>query len=306
MGSTEDGCGSAPIAHPLGTAYLDGLLALSRSANWNQDADDWRHMLSAGRGWGLSAPDGTLLASTVALPYRACDGGEPFAWVSMVLVLPGQRRRGFASRLLREALAWLDAQGLTPVLDATPDGHPVYLREGFVDTWAFARHARAGGAPADAPRAAPPPGVRIEPLRDAHWPALLALDAPAFGGDRTALLHALAARLPAAAHVALAGGTVVGYVLGRPGRVATQVGPLVAAEAASGVALLDAALATVPGPAFVDVPDAQPRIRDALAARGFAFQRPFTRLVHPGRHAAPPPAPGDASQVRLVAGPELG
>ena len=30
--------------------YLDGLLALSRSANWNQDADDWRHMLSAGRG----------------------------------------------------------------------------------------------------------------------------------------------------------------------------------------------------------------------------------------------------------------
>jgi GNAT superfamily N-acetyltransferase len=308
MGSTEDGCGSAPIAHPLGTAYLDGLLALSRSANWNQDADDWRHMLSAGRGWGLSAPDGTLLASTVALPYRACGGIEPFAWVSMVLVLPGQRRRGFASRLLREALAWLDAEGLTPVLDATPDGHPVYRREGFVDTWAFARHARASAAPPDTPRSAAPPGVRIEPLRDGHWPALLALDAPAFGGDRAALLHALAARLPAVAHVALAGGTVAGYVLGRPGRVATQVGPLVAADAAIGLALLDAALAAVAGPVFVDVPDAQPPIRDALAARGFAFQRPFTRLVHPGRHAAtaPPRAPGDPSQVRLVAGPELG
>ena len=146
MGSTEDVAGPEPIAHPLGTAYLDGLLALSRSANWNQDADDWRHMLSAGRGWGLSAPDGTLLASTVALPYRARGGSDPFAWVSMVLVLPGQRRRGFASRLLREALAWLDAEGLTPVLDATPDGHPVYRREGFVDTWAFARHARAHGA----------------------------------------------------------------------------------------------------------------------------------------------------------------
>ncbi len=306
MASTEDGGAPEPIAHPLGTAYLDGLLALSRSANWNQDADDWRHMLSAGRGWGLSAPDGTLLASTVALPYRACGGGEPFAWVSMVLVLPGHRRRGFASRLLREALGWLDAEGLTPVLDATPDGHPVYRREGFVDTWAFARHARAGAAPAGTPRAAPPAGVRIEPLHEAHWPALLAIDGPAFGGDRAALLRALAARRPTIAHVALSDGGLAGHVLGRPGRVATQVGPLVAADAATAVALLDAALAAVPGPAFVDVPDAQPEVRDALAARGFAFQRPFTRLVHPGRHRSAPPAPGDASSVRLVAGPELG
>lgn len=306
MASTEEDGAPGPIAHPLGTAYLDGLLALSRSANWNQDADDWRHMLSAGRGWGLSAPDGTLLASTVALPYRAVGEGPSFAWVSMVLVLPGQRRRGFASRLLREALAWLDEQGLTPVLDATPDGHPVYRREGFVDTWAFARYARAGAAPAGAPGAAAPQGVRIEPLREAHWPALRALDAPAFGGDRAALLGALAARRPAVAHVALAGDALAGYVLGRPGRVATQIGPLVATDAATGVALLDAALAAVPGPVFVDVPDAQPQQREALAARGFTVQRPFTRLVHPGRHAAAPPAPGDASIVRAVAGPELG
>jgi GNAT superfamily N-acetyltransferase len=308
MASTETGAGDRPepIAHPLGTAYLDGLLALSRSANWNQDADDWRHMLSAGRGWGLSAPDGTLLASTVALPYRACGAGEPFAWVSMVLVLPQHRRRGFASRLLREALVWLEAERLTPVLDATPDGHPVYRLEGFVDTWGFARHARAGAAPAGTPCAAAPAGVRIEPLRDAHWPALLALDATAFGGDRAALLRALAARLPGVAHVALAGDALVGYVLGRPGRVATQVGPLVATDRAVGVALLDAALAAVPGPAFCDVPDAQPEVRDALAARGFAFQRPFTRLVHPGRRGSAPPAPGDASVVGLVAGPELG
>ncbi len=79
-----------------------------------------------------------------------------------------------------------------------------------------------------------------------------------------------------------------------------------AADAASGVALLDAALAGAPGPVFVDVPDAQAAMRDALAVRGFVFQRPFVRLVHPGRHGSAPVAPGDASIVRLVAGPELG
>jgi ribosomal protein S18 acetylase RimI-like enzyme len=105
----------------------------------------------------------------------------------MVLVLPQCRGRGHASRLLREALAWLSARGLVPVLDATPAGHSVYRREGFVDTWGLARHARDGGAPA--PRAALPEGLRIEPLQDAHWPGLRALDAPAMrhpGGAPTA------------------------------------------------------------------------------------------------------------------------
>jgi hypothetical protein len=158
----------------------------------------------------------------------------------------------------------------------------------------------------DAPHATAPADVRIEPLLDAHRGALLALDARAFGGDRGALLGALAARLPAAARVALRGDAVVGFALGRPGRVATQLGPLVATDAATAVALLDAALDAVTGPVFVDVPDAQPAMREALAARGFSFQRPFVRLVHPGRRAAAPDAPGDASIVRLVAGPELG
>ncbi|MCX7231401.1 MAG: GNAT family N-acetyltransferase [Burkholderiales bacterium] len=304
MAATEDG--PAVLAHPLDPERLDGLLALSGAAGWNQDADDWAHMLAAGRGWGLSQADGTLVASTVVLPYGPADGlGGGFAWVSMVLVLPQCRGRGHASRLLREALGWLSARGLVPVLDATPAGHPVYRREGFVDAWALARHAREGGAPA--PRAAVPEGLRIEPLREAHWAALQALDAPAFGGDRSALLRALGARAPRLAHVALRDGAVTGYVLGRPGRGATQLGPLVATDAATGVALLDAALAAAPGRVLADAPDRQDAMHAALRARGFAVQRPFTRMLHAGdAPAAQARAPGDPSTLRLIAGPELG
>ncbi|RPH46828.1 MAG: N-acetyltransferase [Burkholderiales bacterium] len=314
MAPTDPAEAGAVRAHGLEARHLGGLLALSGAAGWNQDADDWAHMLSSGRGWGLSAADGTLVASTVVLPYGSGFGtgtgtdmsmGGGFAWISMVLVLPSCRGRGFASRLLAEALDWLDARHLVPVLDATPAGHPVYRRQGFVDTWGLARFAREPAAAASV--AAPPAGVRIEPLADAHWPGILALDAPAFGADRHILLRALAARAPDLAHVATYGGSVSGFVLGRPGRDATQLGPLVASRAEVGIALLDAALAAVPGRVFADVPDAQQAMREALGARGFRVQRPFTRLVCPGEAAAADVrAPGDPTTLRLIAGPELG
>jgi GNAT superfamily N-acetyltransferase len=306
MAATDAGGADALRAHALHPGHLDGLLALSEAAGWNQDADDWRHLLAAGRGRGLSRADGTVVASTVALPYGAADGtGRAFAWIGMVLVLPTCRGQGLASHLMREVLEWLATERLVPVLDATPAGYPVYRRQGFVDAWSLARHVREAGP--SGPFAAPPAGLRIVPLDDTHWPQVQALDAPAFGGDRLALLRALARRAPALARVAVAGETVRGVVLGRPGRTAMQIGPLVAPQAEIGIALLDAALAAAPGRVFADAPDAQGAMRDALDARGFRLQRPFTRLVHPGdAPTADVQAPGDPATLRLIAGPELG
>jgi GNAT superfamily N-acetyltransferase len=284
MASTE------PHEHALGTAQLDGCLALSRAAGWNQNAADWTLMLEAGRGWGLTLGDGTLVASTLVLPYRG------FAWVSMVLVLPAHRRKGYASRLLRRALAELKAGGLTPMLDATPAGRAVYLQEGFGDRWGFRRYQLQS-----APRAAVDRAAQVRPLADDDWRSLLALDAQAFGASREALLRALAARLPQAALVLVREGAVRGYLLGRDGREASQLGPLVADEPETAVALLATALARVARPLYLDAADHAGLLVAWLEAQGFVAQRPFTRMVH-GDAAAP----GDASKVMLVAGPELG
>jgi len=284
MASTE------PLEHALDQAQLDGCLALSCAAGWNQNAADWRLMLEIGRGWGLTLADGTLVASTLVLPYRG------FAWVSMVLVHSAQRRRGYAARLLRRALADLAAGGLTPVLDATPAGRVVYLAEGFRDTWGFKRYALQARLAAADDRAA---GVR--PLAAEDWSQVLALDVQAFGASREPLLRALAARLPAAALVLERGGAVRGYLFGRDGREACQLGPLVADGAASAIALLGAALPRVSAPLYLDAADHAAPLVGWLAARGFVVQRPFTRMVHGGGDA-----PGDASTVMLVAGPELG
>jgi len=280
MGSSE---------HALGEAQLAACLALSQAAHWNQNAADWRLMLGIGRGWGITLDDGTLAASTVVLPY----GG--FAWISMVLVLPQHRRRGYASRLLGTALADLQRRALTPILDATPAGREVYVQAGFRDTWGFRRFQLQEF------RSVPEPAPGVRPLRESDWEALLALDAKAFGASRERLLRALALRLPQAALVAEERGALAGFLLGRDGREARQLGPMVARTSAAARALLAAALAAVRAPLYLDVVDREPGITAWLESLGFAFQRPFTRMVH-----GAPAAPGEAGLVFCPAGPELG
>ncbi|HEY3074546.1 MAG TPA: GNAT family N-acetyltransferase [Burkholderiales bacterium] len=275
---------TASTEHALGPQHVAGCFALSKAANWNQNEADWRLMLAMGHGWGISLDDGTLAASTLVLPY-----GE-FAWISMVLVLPTQRRKGHASRLLRVAIADLTSKRMTPILDATPAGREVYRQEGFRDTWSFKRFALRQPIRMPAAKSARPIG--------ADWHGLLALDTEAFGGNRESLLRALQARLP---HCALAAGDE-GFVLGREGREAQQIGPLIARDERTALALLEQALQAVPTPPlYVDVVDHAPRLQQRLQQRGFVFQRPFTRMVHGGGRA-----PGNEKLVYLVAGPELG
>jgi GNAT superfamily N-acetyltransferase len=325
----------------LAPSMLDGLMALSAAAHWNQNEADWRAMLEFGQGWGLQVQDEAgrprLAASTVVLPYE-----RRFAWVSMVLVLPGWRRQGLAGRLLRVALDHLQRLSLEAVLDATPAGHPVYQAQGFVDTWHFTRWRLAGRSTL---LRASPGAPDVRPLRQEDWPAVADLDAKAFGANRLPLLQHLAHRLPEAGWVLHRGGELRGYLLGRDGRTARQLGPLVVASregspaGLEAVALLDAAIGTLgtlgtsaavgppdrpsmEQPLVVDVRDGQTALQDWLAAQGFAPERPFTRMVLQPRSApggqgaedvgrAPRAgvarrAPGDPALVALVAGPELG
>ena len=290
---------STDVITTLGERDIAGALALSASAHWNQNENDWREMLRLGQGFGICMPDAAgqevLAASLIVLPYSP-KHGHAFSWVSMVLVLPAFQRLGFASMLLRHAVKVLSAQGITPILDATPAGHAVYLQEGFADTWGFARYRREAVEPS-----ASIPSTRV--LRDDDWVAIQAIDEPAFGASRMALLHSLAKRLPHAARVAEQQGSLCGYCFARDGREATQIGPLVATEVAVATRLLQDALATQPGTLYLDLLDHQKALLPWLQQRGFVFQRPFTRMVHGMQN---PAAPGDPQNIVLAAGPELG
>ena len=271
----------------LAERHLPGCLALSESAHWNQNEADWRLMLGFGRGWGIELVDGTLAASTIVLPY-----GKSVAWIAMVLVLPEHRRRGFATRLLKRALSESAKSGRTSILDATPSGREVYRQEGFKDTWGFKRFSLSAPLREDSQE------KNIRKIDPDDWPQILELDLRAFGADREVVLRNLAQRLPQAALV-----NDGGFVLAREGREATQIGPLVARDQRSARDLLAAALRQINSPVYLDLLDARQETRMWLEERGFALQRPFTRMVHAQGRAV---APGDSSLVHCPAGPELG
>jgi GNAT superfamily N-acetyltransferase len=269
----------API-DVLGEDDLEGALALSAEAGWNQAAADWLLMLRLGSGFA-ARDGGRVVATALALPYPPV-----FGWVSMVLVHAPYRRRGIATRLVRHATAALTGAGLLPVLDATPAGAEVYGRMGFRPVGNLLRWRGAGGGAAVASRV---PRI-AERVRE--------LDGAAFGADRGAVLADLSGRPAPVATLAADGG---GYLLSRAGRTATQLGPLVAREAATAVALLAEGVDAVAGTVVVDVPEQATAAAAHLADRGFTPERPFVRLVLGGDALAGTPA-----LVHAIAGPELG
>jgi GNAT superfamily N-acetyltransferase len=283
------------IKESLTPSELDDVGALVREARWNQLAADWRIFTEFGRLYAAHIEDGRIVATTATLPY-----GGRFAWISMVLVAGEYRRRGLATMLLRRAMADLAAAKLVPVLDATPDGRAVYRRLGFEDSWGFQRLIRRERQRAAGPLPAPA-GVTVRPIADADWPALCAYDAAAFGAERSAVLAGLRGRLPAAELVAARAGGIAGFLLGRDGGLAAQIGPLIAEDDTIAGALAARALDGIEGPLFVDLADSKGELRNVLDARGFTAARPFTRML-----CGSPARFDDAARTFAVVGPEFG
>jgi GNAT superfamily N-acetyltransferase len=279
---------------PLGSADLDGAQLLVAESGWNQVRADWQLFTDLGAAFKVLAADDQVAATAATLPYSG------FGWISMVLVAKSHRRQGIATALLEHCIAHLRDRGLVPVLDATPAGREVYRPLGFHDGWPITRWRRLASGPAmlDAPVSS---SIEIRSLRDGDWPQVSSLDARAFGADRTPLLLRLHSRSARFACVAVRSGRVLGYLLGRDGRNAAQLGPIIADDPAAASALLAHALARIDGRVLLDALDRHAYLAPLLTAAGFAVERSYTRMTLD--RATPF---GDASLMAALAGPELG
>jgi GNAT superfamily N-acetyltransferase len=269
---------------PIGVAESEAVWPLSIEAGWNQNLADWRFMLGAGRGFGLRT-DGTWEASSLVLPL-----GDKLAWISMVLVTKARRRGGVGTGLLKRCIAEVQANGAVAGLDATEQGRPIYLPLGFRDLYKISRWHFDGAKEI-------PPASTVRPMTAADLPAVLAYDRIRSGMERSQLLTHLATRQPAMAFIADSGG----FVLGREGRTAYSIGPVIADDEATGLALVAKAASSVPGPFIIDVPDAHADIRRWLERQGGVSPRGYVRMT-----LGVAPGLDDPGHVFALAGPELG
>jgi Acetyltransferase (GNAT) domain len=235
---------------------------------------------------GLSTADGVTVASGAVLPYP--DG---FAWISMVLVTAARRRERIGMSILEACCAEVAQRGLLSMLDATPAGERIYRPRGFEGIFNLSRWQGVCESRANSP-------VGIHAMAAGDIPSVAAIDAAAFGSSRKFLIENLFRRLPQLAFVNQGNS---GFVLARPGRVATQIGPIVANNEDAADALLYAALGCVSGPVFLDLIDGRDLLTRHLQRRGFSVQRQFLRMGLNRR------APfGDPARLFVVAGPEFG
>lgn len=228
---------------------------LSEDRGWPRDEHRWGLLLSAGTGYGIAEPDGKgLVAACVVTPYGPC-----LAAVGMLLVAGRHARQGIARRLMRHVM---EETGSTPLaLYATPEGQRLYEELGFAQV---GRAERVLGRFRAEDR---PSAVTTRPAAADDLQAMVRLDLPVFGIDRTHII----ARLPAFSdrlRVAEENGELTGYAALWPSGDAHVVGPLIARDTATAKALVTALAASTGRPLRADVDARHEELLGWLVERG--------------------------------------
>ncbi|HUV62614.1 MAG TPA: GNAT family N-acetyltransferase [Sedimentisphaerales bacterium] len=262
-------------------------LRLTQQAGWNQIEADWRRFLSMEPdGCFVAEMDGSSVGTTTTCVF---DG---VAWIAMVLVEKSVRGRGIGTGLLKHAIDYLKERNVKTIrLDATPAGRPIYEKLGFVPEYELARYE--GKPVIDRPSSlVPRPSVLVADITE--------LDRRITGTNREKMLAKLFEEFPKLVRCVRRDNHVQGYVAGRPGANATQVGPCIA-TAGEGPSLLSHSLNRCMGKSvFLDVPlDNAGAVKTAEAA-GLTVQRCFTRMCLGQR------IKDDVQAIWASSGPEKG
>ncbi|MCF7688746.1 MAG: GNAT family N-acetyltransferase [Cephaloticoccus sp.] len=283
--SSEAGTVRALVATDAARGY-----ALSTEAGWNQNEADWHLLLQMCRGYGIEVPGRGLVGTTMAWELE-----RKYAWVNMVLVTPACRGQGLARKLMEKCLQDAAAGERAVLLDATDLGAKLYTKLGFAGTERIVRLRL------EERRTLPEASADSHSLAAGEVKLAAALDRAVVGFDRTQMLLNFYQRLPGAAwRLKHAHGGLQALAMGRNGRTAAQLGPVIANSPGEARELLLRALRHTKGPLIMDVPAVHAAWVSELKQLGFVPQRSFIRM---GLNAAK--FPTDWSRYYAIAGPDF-
>jgi len=271
---------------------IPAAMRLKEAAHWNQLPQDWNAFLKLERkGCFVGELDQKVVATATNFNYQ-----NRFGWIGMILVDPGERRKGIATRMMERSISYLESLPCPcQKLDATDAGARVYEKTGFVVEYQVERWAHSGFLTTTDGQE-PVSDLTIRQLdRIGEW------DAQIFGASREDLLEWYVNN-SAPSLVAGDWRDPKGFLVGRPGSGAFQLGPLTAEDVATARSLIAAFLSRLrTQPVIADINVVNPDARPLMEELGFERVRILQRM-----YRGPNDYPGDPKRAFLLAGFEFG
>jgi GNAT superfamily N-acetyltransferase len=271
---------------------VEDAMRLKEAAHWNQVPDDWMGFMSLeSEGCFVGELDREVVTTATNFSFE-----NRFGWIGMILVDPAHRRKGIATRMMECSIAYLESLPCPcQRLDATDAGAKVYEKIGFLTEYQVERWTH-GGISSEA-RGLPPITLLTAENLDqvADW------DANVFGASRKRLLKWYVKN---SAPSLLSGdpGDPNGFLVGRPGSKAFQLGPLSAINVDAAHELIESFISQLPTqPMIADITVANSDSKSLLESFGFRSSRILQRM-----YRGPNKYPGDPSRAFLLAGFEFG
>lgn len=274
---------------------VSGGLRLNTLSGWNQIAADWRRFLrNSPGGCFVMEQDGKVIGTATTINYE-----NRFAWIGMVLVDPEYRKQGVGTQLLKKTIEYLDDENIAIMkLDATPQGKPIYTKQGFVEEYEIERWILKRPPSA----ASPVPQSTCRALNEIQKEQIFKMDEELFGADRSFLLRGLCEEAPEFATAVWEDELLQGYAFGRRGLFADHLGPWMArTQAAAGKTLQGFLAQSSRETVIVDSLKSNAMAVELLHSCGFAPSRPLTRMVR-----GPNLYPGKPDSFCAILGPEFG
>ena len=273
----------------MNVADLPACLALALDRDWGAEEHKWRLLFDVGEVFGMEDDAGELVAAAVLTRYPPGT-----VVISMVLVASRLERRGLGTLLMTHLL---DHTGPGPVyLYATENGRPLYEKVGFATIDAMTTYVG---------RFDPSHGATGTPVsrvaRDEDLPAIVALDAKAFGADRSDLVS----RLPTFCEqlrVLERNGSLTGYGGAWRNIDTVVIGPVIAADVADARTLIGELAAGANGaPMRLDIDHRNAELRTWTTAHSIPPAFDTSLMVHGGREL-----PGERRRLFLPVMQALG
>lgn len=195
---------------------------LSIGVNWPHRPKDWELAIGLGHGYVARDEIGRVLGSAMWFPM-----GPKLATVGMVITSPRLQEHGAGAWLMQHVLA--DTADRGKVLNATKAAYRLYLSLGFIPRAAVHQHQGMAVKVPDGPE-------RAVPMLPEHAPEIIALDAQAYGADRSPVFELLFDLSEGT--VLLREGRVTGFALCREFGRGRVIGPVVAETEEDAIALI--------------------------------------------------------------------